>query len=102
MSTLIGPAHAEAAAYLRVVYDTAPVVRERVEEVLDLPQIYQNLVWLEVAQLAPAILARALGEVEKLGCLVCEHDRHAVGDCLEATTDADGSDTYCLCGVDRG
>lgn len=101
MTALVGPAHAEAAAYLRVVYGTAPVVRERVEEVLQLPPLYLNLLLLEVAQLAPAVLQRALIEVDRLGCLVCEHDRHEAGDCLEAMTDADGDDTYCLCGMQR-
>ena len=100
-TALIGPAHAEAAAYLRVVYDTAPVVRERVEEVLDLPELYQRLVWLEVAQLAPAVLARALAEVDRLGCLVCEHDRHAGAECLAAMTTAEGDESWCVCGVDR-
>jgi hypothetical protein len=99
MSTLIGPAHAEEAAYLRVVYDTAPVVRERVEDVLELPQLYQNLVWLEVAQLAPAVLARAVAEVDKLGCLACEHDRHQGEECLSAMTTAEGAESWCLCGV---
>ncbi len=101
-TVLIDPSHAEAAAYLRIVFDATPVVRERVEEVLELPELYRNLVWMEVAQLAPAVLARALVEVEKLGCLVCEHDRHQGGECLAATTTAEGDDSWCVCGVDRG
>ncbi len=101
MTALIGPAHAEQVAYLRRVFAAQPVVRDRVEEVLELPELYRNLVLLEVAQLAPRELARAVEAVAEIGCLACSHGRHEPGDCLIAMI-ADGASTYCLCGVDRG
>lgn len=101
MTALVGPAHAQAAAYLRRVFDYQPAVRGRVDEVLELPELQRNLVLLEVAALAPAVLARAVDEVARIGCLACEHAPHEPGDCLIAMV-VDGEGTYCLCGVDRG
>lgn len=98
---LLDPAHAEQVAYLRRVFAAQPVIRDRVDEVLDLPELYRNLVLLEVAQLAPRELARAVEAVEGLGCLACSHGRHMPGDCLIAMV-TDAGHSYCLCGVDRG
>lgn len=98
MSALVSPAHREQAAYLRRVFDAPPAHRDRVEQVLELPELYRNLVLLEMASLAPGLVERALRTVEDLGCLACSHGRHLPRECLVAGVSADGRDaTYCLC-----
>lgn len=98
MSALVGSAHREQAAYLRRVFDTPPAHRDRVEQVLELPELYRNLVLLEVASLAPGLVERALRTVEDLGCLACSHGRHLPRECLVGGVSADGAEaTYCLC-----
>lgn len=100
MTALVGPAHAEQVAYLERVFRTSEANRARVEEVLALPELYRNLVLLELAELSPGLFVRAMTTVAEIGCLGCRHGRHAPGDCL-AALEADGAAAYCLCGAQR-
>jgi len=103
MTTLIGPQHAEAANYLRRVYDASEANRARVDDLLAMPEAYRNLVLLELAELSPGLFVRAMTTVAELGCLGCGHGRHDAQECLAALTTADGDPSWCLCGVtDRG
>lgn len=98
---LLGRSRVEQVEYLRRVFAAQPAAVERAGRVVDLPELYRNLVILEVAELAPAQLARALETVAQVGCLACEHERHRPGDCLVALVGADGG-SYCTCGSEVG
>lgn len=97
VSALLAATPREQSEYLRRVFLASPANRDRVDQLLELPELYRNLVILELACLAPGLLVRALDTVAALGCLACPHERHAPGDCLVAL--AEDGPGYCTCGV---
>jgi hypothetical protein len=99
VGALLAATHREQAEYLRRVFLTSPANRDRIDALLALPELYRNLVLLEIAELSPGIVVRALETVEGIGCLGCAHARHMVGSCLVAGIDDEGRETYCLCGA---
>lgn len=97
VSALLAATNAEQTEYLRRVFLTSPANRDRIDGLLSLPQLYRNLVLLEIAELAPGIVVRAMETVDAAGCLGCPHPRHPVGTCLIAGFDGDGREVYCVC-----
>lgn len=97
VSALLAATNAEQTEYLRRVFATAPAHRDRIDQLLALPELYRNLTLLAVCELAPGIVVRAMETVDAAGCLGCRHPRHPVGTCLMAGYDDDGRELYCTC-----
>jgi hypothetical protein len=96
---LVGKSHRECTAYLERVFAAPQAVQERAGMVVGLPELYRNLVLVELGCLAPGLLVRAYETIDALGCLACPHGRHKPGDCLVAVVVEDGRPGYCTCGA---